>query len=205
MASGTRHSEKREKIVKAAARLFARKGFFNTSVAEIAAEAGVGKGTIYEYVSSKEDLFFAVFEWVSESSWTQARIGLSALSGPASEKIQAVGRSVIRQWEGMEEYYTLVMEFWCATTSSSLRDRFKGVFHQMYKDFRRLVSGLILEGIERGEFRDDIDPESVAAALVGTYDALVLQAWFDEAFDAPNTAEEFLGVVLEGMKTKRSP
>jgi AcrR family transcriptional regulator len=200
MSYRTARSEKHEKIIRAAARMFAQKGFFNTSIAEIAAEAGVGKGTIYEYVSSKDDLFFSVFEWISENSWAQARIGLSALSGTASEKIRTIGRSVIEQWNSMEEYYALMMEFWCATTSSQLRDRFKDVFDHMYKEFRALVSGLIIEGIERGEFRSDIDPEAMAAALVGTFDALVLQDWFNESFDAVNTAEQFLSVVIQGMK-----
>jgi len=59
---------------------------------------------------------------------------------------------------------------------------------------------LILEGIERGEFRSDINPESVAAALVGAWDALFLQAWFDPDFDPMMTSNDFLAVVLKGKQ-----
>ncbi|NIS68002.1 MAG: hypothetical protein GTO12_03340 [Proteobacteria bacterium] len=46
-----------------------------------------------------------------------------------------------------------------------------------------MVPALIRDGIERVEFRPEVDTESLAAAFVGTWDALLLQAWFDEAFD----------------------
>ena len=197
-------AHKRERIIEAAARVFARKGFFSASVAEIAAEAGVGKGTICGYVSSKDDLFFAVFEWIAETSWTQARIGVSALGASASDKLRALSRSLLDQWAGMNEFYGLVMEFWSASASSRHRDRFMAVFRQIYSNFRDIVSGLIREGMERGEYRNDVDPDAVAAALVGTWDALILQAWFDDTFDLEATTEQFLSVVLRGMATPDS-
>ncbi|MCF8062682.1 MAG: TetR/AcrR family transcriptional regulator [Deltaproteobacteria bacterium] len=205
MSSEGRKFQKRQRIIEAAARVFARKGFFNASVAEIAAEAGVGKGTLYEYVASKSDLFFAVFEWIAETSWTRARIGVDSLGAPASEKLRAMGRSLVEQWSGMDDYYGLVMEFWSASSSSELRDRFKGVFQEMYSSFRGIVSGLVREGMARGEFRGDADPEAVAAALVGTWDALILQAWFDETFDLETTTERFLSVVLQGLAARPDP
>jgi AcrR family transcriptional regulator len=200
-----RKPEKRQRIVKAAARVFARRGFSNASMAEIAAEAGVGKGTLYEYVSSKNDLFFAVFEWVAETSWTRARIGVDALGAPASERLRALGRSLVEQWSDMDEYFGLVMEFWSASSSSELRDRFTEMFREIYSGFRTIVTGLIREGMERGEFRSDADPEAVAAALVGTWDALILQAWFDDTFDLETTTERFLSVVLRGLAAHPEP
>ncbi|MGD8385943.1 MAG: TetR/AcrR family transcriptional regulator [Desulfobacteraceae bacterium] len=198
-------SQKRERIIAAAARVFARKGFFSASVAEIATEAGVGKGTIYGYVSSKDDLFFAVFEWIAETSWTRARIGVSALGATASEKLRALSRSLLDQWADMNEFYGLVMEFWSASASSQHRDRFMDVFRQIYSNFRGIVSGLILEGMDRGEFQNDVDPDAVAAALVGTWDALILQAWFDDTFDLETTTDRFLSVVLRGLAAPECP
>jgi len=58
---------------------------------------------------------------------------------------------------------------------------------------------LIRAGIQRGEFRPDVNPESIAAALVGTWDALFLQAWFEKNFDPFTTARNFLEVVLKGL------
>ena len=52
---------KKRQILEAAIAVFARKGVGNTRIAEIAAEAGTGKGTIYEYFRSKEQLFQEAF------------------------------------------------------------------------------------------------------------------------------------------------
>ena len=72
----------------------------------------------------------------------------------------------------------------------------------MYQEFRGIVKALIHEGMRRGEFQSDINPESVAAALVGAWDALFLQAWFDQDFDPLNTARDFLTVVIRGLSAK---
>jgi len=91
------------------------------------------------------------------------------------------------------------MEFWAASASSHMRVRFKAAFRQVYEEFRGIVTSLIREGIERGEFRPDVKPASIAAALVGTWDALFLQAWFEENFDPVNIARNFLEIVIKGL------
>lgn len=192
-------NDKKTLILKAAAKVFARKGFFGTVVADIALEAKIGKGTIYGYFKSKEDLFFAVFERLVDESGSKAKIGLSALSGPASERLRALGETLMKSWIDMLDLFSLMMEFWSASHSSQMRERFKGAFRNGYAEFRGLVSSLIREGIEQGEFRSDVNPESTAAALVGTWDALLLQAWFDERFDPLAASRDFVTVVLRGL------
>jgi AcrR family transcriptional regulator len=194
-----RKKEKRRQIIRAAAEVFARRGFAGTLIADIAVAAGVGKGTIYEYFQSKEDLFFEVFEWFVQQSGAEAKVSISALGGSASERLKALSESLIRSWVEMGELFTLVMEFWSASASSQMRIRFKQAFKEAYRDFRRLVSGLIVDGIQRGEFHSDVEAESVAAALVGAWDALLLQAWFDEGFDPSATAKGFMNVLVKGL------
>jgi len=80
-----------------------------------------------------------------------------------------------------------------------MRKRFKAAFRHGYEDFRNIVSSLIQNGVELGEFRSDIDSDATAAALVGTWDALLLQAWFDDNFDPVTTAENFMTVVINGL------
>ena len=99
----------------------------------------------------------------------------------------------------MEDIYDLVVEFWSASAASKIRSRFKTAFRDSYREFRQLVAALLQEGIDRGEFRQDIDSEAIAAALVGTWDALFLQAWFDPRFDPLATSRHFLQVILAGL------
>ena len=103
------------------------------------------------------------------------------------------------QWDEIKDAFTLTMEFWAASASSQMRDRFKAAFRDLYQEFRQLIIALIQEGIDHGEFRADIRPEFVAKALVGTWDALFLQAWFEENFDPVTVAREFSGVIIKGL------
>ena len=191
--------DKKDRMVKAAAMLFAQNGYAGTSVADIAIKAVIGKGTVYEYFDSKEDLFFAVFEWYTMSTGRKASVSVFALGGSAAERLFALSDSIMGMWDEIKDVFALTMEFWAASASSHMRDRFKAAFRQVYEEFRGIVSSLIREGIERGEFRPDIKPASIAAALVGTWDALFLQAWFEENFDPVNIARNFLEIVIKGL------
>jgi AcrR family transcriptional regulator len=190
---------KKELIVEAAARVFALNGYSNAAVADIARQANIGKGTVYEYFQSKEDLFFAVFEWFQKKTEKAAVVGISDLGGGAADRLSALNDSLMKLWDEIKDVFALVMEFWAASSSIQMRQRLKGAFKQMYGDYRRIVSALIQDGIKSGEFRPDVKPEPVAAALVGTWDALFLQAWFDESFDPAVTAKDFMDTVLHGL------
>jgi len=202
MEPKARKQNKRSLIIEAAARVFANRGYNGTIIANIAREAGIGKGTIYEYFLSKEDLFFAVFQWFVQMTETEAKVSISALGGSASERLMALNDALLRSWLDLLDMYSLVMEFWSASASSKMRQRFKQAFREGYRDFRQIVSALIRDGIEKAEFRPEVDAESVAAALVGTWDALLLQAWFDEGFDPLTTSRRFMAVLISGLASK---
>ena len=202
MDQKARKQNKRSLIIEAAARVFANRGYNGTIIADIATEAGIGKGTIYEYFLSKEDLFFAVFQWFVQMTEAEAKVSISALGGSASERLMALNDALLRSWLDMLDMYSLVMEFWSASASSKMRQRFKQAFREGYRDFRQIVSSLIRDGIEKAEFQPEVDAESVAAALVGTWDALLLQAWFDEGFDPLTTSRRFMAVLISGLASK---
>jgi AcrR family transcriptional regulator len=191
--------DKKKRIIEAAARVFAQKGYAGTAVADIAVQAEIGKGTIYAYFDSKEDLFFAVFEWYMMQTGAAAKVSISHLGGSATQRLEALSDSIMGMWDDIKDVFTLTIEFWAASSSSQMQERFKASFRRMYQEFRGIVVSLIHEGIEHGEFRPDINPESVAAALVGTWDALFLQAWFDQDFDPLTTTRDFLAVVIQGL------
>ncbi len=202
------HSQQGEarkaQIIAAAARVFAQKGFSGAVIAEIAAEAGIGKGTVYEYFNSKEDLFFAVFQWLSRKIASAATVKISALGGSASQRLMALNESVVNSILNMMDMFSLVLEFWAASSSAIMRQRFKAAFKQTYRDFRSIVSSVIRDGMESGEFSSNVNPESLAAALVGAWDALFLQAWFDEAFDPLITAQDFMALVIQGLMSDKT-
>jgi AcrR family transcriptional regulator len=195
-------ADKNKRIIDAAVIVFAQKGYASATIADIAASAEIGKGTIYEYFNSKEDLFFAVFEWFKIKTRDAAKVNIAVLGGSASKRLEALSDSFMGMWHEIKDVFTLTMEFWAASSSPQMQDRFKANFRNTYQEFRDVVKSLIQEGIERGEFRSDINPDSVAAAVVGAWDALFLQAWFEDDFDPVTIAREFLTIIIRGLSRR---
>jgi AcrR family transcriptional regulator len=194
---------KKNLIIQAAADLFAQRGFSGTSIADIAANAGIGKGTVYEYFDSKEDLFFAVFQWYVTKTSTDLTVSISALGGSATQRLEALNYAVVNLWDEIQEIFALTVEFWAASSTSIMRQRFKDAFKNLYREFRTIVSALIQDGINRGEFNENLDTKAIASALVGAWDMLFLQAWFDPDFDPLDTAQKFFKVIVRGLAAQR--
>jgi AcrR family transcriptional regulator len=168
-------------------------------MADISAEAGIGKGTLYEYFRSKDDLFFAVFEQFMEKSGQTALESSRSSENSAAERLKALSDAVTGSWPELKEIYSLTMEFWAAAASSRHRERFKAAFKKGYRQYRTLVAEVLEQGVAAGEFRPDTSVDSVSAVLVGAWDALLLQAWFDDSFDPDASGRAFLDTLLKGL------
>jgi len=194
-----RKRQKRLHIIEASSAVFAAKGFTGTVMADIALAACVGKGTIYEYFASKDDLFFAVFEWFIERTANAVRLRMERKDRSAAEKLLMIVDTIVSFGVEVDDYFTLSMEFWAASAASPQRTRFADVFHETYREFRGLVGGVMQEGVVRGEFSRDVDCKALAAGLVGSLDGIFLQAWFDPSFDPKRTAEKVTQCLIRGM------
>ncbi len=107
---------------------------------------------------------------------------------------------LISAWLEKLDLYSLVMEFWSAATVSTSRERFKTTFQDGYRAFRQTIAALISEGVAKGEFSPACRPVEVASGLIGMWDALLLQAWVDDTFDALGTSRTCLDVMLKGLR-----
>ena len=194
---------RKKMIIAAAGQVFAQKGYAATKIIEVAQAASVGKGTIYEYFRSKEELFFAVFEDTMYGAGEAIAAMADRLEGPFADRMQMLSDTMIRSWLTQLDMYALVMEFWSATASSPSRKRFRAASQEGYQQLRTVVGGLIKEAQRSGEVAAERDADKVASALIGTWDALLLQAWLDPAFDALATSRAFMDVVLSGLSAHR--
>jgi len=196
----TADPNRKQTILKAAGRVFAQKGYAAARMIEVAEAAAVGKGTIYEYFRSKEELFFAVFEELMHEAGSSISRMARDLDGPFGLRMKTLSDSIIQSWLGQLDTYALVMEFWSATASSPSRNRFKAVFQNGYRHLRTVVGDLIRAAQADGEVSAASDAHGVASGLIGTWDALLLQAWIDPSFDALAASRSFMDVVLHGMR-----
>src|SRR5262244_2454005 len=88
-APATRNADKREAILRAAIKVFAHKGFFNSKVADIAAEAGIADGTVYLYFKSKDEILHSIFDRAMDVFIAEGRKELAELDG-SEEKLRRI-------------------------------------------------------------------------------------------------------------------
>lgn len=197
-------AERRAAILAAAAEVFAESGYRRARVADVAARAGIGKGTIYEYFRSKQELFLAVFDW-----WVEGIMaGALATVDPAGDPVVALRsfiETTLAELEEMLPVYPLTLEFWAAAAGSEFGERLQQELRDMYRRFGGVVTGIVQLGMDSGAFGPWVRPEAVARTLVGAIDGLFLQAWLDPDFDARAAGGSFLDALLRGLTAEAGP
>jgi len=191
-------SSKRQRLVESAAEVFAAHGFTSTRVADIAQRAGVAKGTVYEYFSSKEELFFAVFEWINEQIRRRVNRVLEDHGDPRFQLITLLRDSAEIVAEH-RELFSMNLDFWAASRGSAFEDRFTTACRSLYQEYRRLATDVIRRGQREGTFRPEVDADRVATLVVSALDGLGVQCWFDASIDAIPAVDAFADVLCLGL------
>jgi TetR/AcrR family fatty acid metabolism transcriptional regulator len=193
-----RAPDKRERILKAAIKVFAKNGFYATRVSEIANEAGVADGTIYLYFKNKDDVLITIFE-------------------DGIERLVAILREVAESDEPFERRITRIVELQLGLLeeqrdlaevitvnlrqSSRLLKQYAAPLFMQYID---VIAGVVREGQEEGAFRQDLNPRVVARCLFGALDAILL-TWALGEGDAQalrKAATHCASLFLEGLRER---
>lgn len=161
----TKTPEKMEAILRAASAVFARKPFHEVRTDEIAAEAGVGKGTLYRYFPTKEDLFYATLV-AGFDEMDLVLEDLRARDEEPSGALVACARETIRI-------------FWSRPSFAMVLHRDERRFRSREREMRRrrealvrFVRETIARGAGRGEFRP-VDPRVAAELFLGMIRAAI--------------------------------
>jgi len=210
-SAADRGGDKRERILQAAERVFAKRGFFAARVSEIAKDAGVADGTIYLYFKNKDDLLISLFEARMHQVNDELRAQVAKERTPLAQL-----RAFIRR------YLQLVADEPAAAEVLTIELRQSSKFMKEYEnpqfaDFLRLLGGIIAAGQERGEL-DAAVPSHVAARMIfGMLDELSL-AWVlarqpplsgpapgtrPKKFDIVRAADWAVAVVTSGLVAKK--
>jgi TetR/AcrR family fatty acid metabolism transcriptional regulator len=162
--------DKRERILSAAERIFARHGFFAAKVSDVAKEAGVADGTIYLYFKSKDDLLISLFERRMAQVNATLREAIGSLSSPVDQL-----RAFILA------YLQLVHDEPDAAEVLTIELRQSSKFMKEYEnpefaDFLRVLGGILSAAQEQGQLASDIPSHVAARMIFGVLDELAL-AW----------------------------
>jgi len=137
---------KKQAILEAAGRVFAAKEFHHVLIDDVAAEAGVGKGTIYRYFETKEDLYF---DTILEVLDQLEQVLVSTLPGETSptRRLERIAREILQLSWQRRHLFTLLQ----ADERRFLHR--EDEIGRRREAIQRVVQQAILDGIERGEFR----------------------------------------------------
>jgi TetR/AcrR family fatty acid metabolism transcriptional regulator len=160
--------DKRQLILDAAVRVFARKGYHTSRVGDIAEEAGVAHGLLYHYFKSKDELLETIFS----NTWTlmlEAISGVESLDEPARETLRKVSAIVLRAWRDTPDIVRVLVRE--VTRSPHLQQEI-GETEQAFAALERVIR----KGQEAGEFRADVEPRFASFIFYGALEE-ILTGW----------------------------
>ncbi|CAG7653841.1 HTH-type transcriptional regulator BetI [Paenibacillus allorhizosphaerae] len=163
--------ERREQIMGAALKVFARRGIVGTKMSMIAAEAGISHGLLYHYFKSKEELFTTLVRGAMIASQEGMRTVLD-LPGSPMDKIRALTHEILD--ESGAPYFLLIHQ---ARTSDGVPDEVKQLMKQYSMAlFVSLLRPLFVEGQQAGEIAEGSPDELISSYLSVLSGLMVLNA-----------------------------
>ncbi|HWE23349.1 MAG TPA: TetR/AcrR family transcriptional regulator [Myxococcales bacterium] len=162
-------NDKRERILDAAVKVFAERGYFSSTVAEIARAAGVADGTIYLYFKSKDDLLFELFDEKMTQLIAQATAALAQEPDAPSRLKRFIKLHFSVVEKNPELASVLVVELRQSAQLLKAADRQK-----LGAAYLELIGQVVREGQERGELDPSVSAGTAKRAIFGALDELAL-------------------------------
>jgi len=186
---------KRERILKAAIKVFARNGFFHAKVEEIAKEAGVATGTTYLYFENKDDILISIFEEEMQPIIEAMKVELNS-KATAREKILCFVNlhfDMIQNKPDMAQLLEVELR-----QSSKFIHGYEGT---KFKEYLNVVSAALEEGQAKGEFRKDIHPSIFKQILFGAVDQIATNWTLSKSkkYSLKQSAEQVAAIILDGI------
>jgi len=158
--------EKYRNIQEAAVRVFARKGFYQARVSEIAREAGVADGTIYLYFQNKDDILISLFEDGMKKVIDNVRAEIDKETDPL-KKIQRFARAHLALVENNKDMAEIIQVE--LRQSSKFMKEYR---NEKFLEYLDIIAGIVREGQGLGVIREDVEPGIVKRAFFGALDEM---------------------------------
>ncbi|MBN2600706.1 MAG: TetR/AcrR family transcriptional regulator [Candidatus Marinimicrobia bacterium] len=197
---------KRQRIINAAIKIFAEDGVSNGKIAKIAEKAGIGKGTIYEYFSSKEEIFAAVFE----DFFSQMMNGYDRLGSTAIDPKTKIEMMFDYTYDSLDEHlasehaaeWLIFLEIFVQGFRDQLLGHGKLSFSNVLKNMYDLIKPLINEGIKAEIFRTN-DADHMTFILFAALDGIGLHYFINrDYYDKEQLKKITKEIFLNGLLTE---
>jgi AcrR family transcriptional regulator len=168
LTDGSVTADKRRVLLDAAVRVFARKGYHEARVGDIAEEAGVAHGLLYHYFASKEE----VLETIFRDTWSELLAAVREVEesgAPAREQLRQVAAILLRAWRRDPDLVRVLVRE--VTRSAEVGKRVAEI-----GDAFAAIERIVRRGQADGEFREELDPRLASVIFYGAIEE-VLTGW----------------------------
>lgn len=191
--SGKKPVDKRVVILDAALKTFVKRGYPETKVAEIASEAGVAEGTLYNYFQSKEDLLLALFDEKWSMIISEIKKKIQRLDDP-NRKLKAIFSTVVMMFKKNRQLAELFM----------VDIKQSSIFLNNYTinrivEFLALIEDILEEGKRKGIYRKDLNTRVAKMIIFGAAQGILLSWVLGESTAEKNKTFKFS--LLQAAKT----
>lgn len=189
-------SDKYQKIIDAAIKVFAKKGFYNSKVADVAKQAEVADGTIYLYFKNKDDLLISIFEHSMTYFFAEVKRDLEALTCPDAKlkRFIALHLNLVEE----NQHLATVLQLELRSSNKFMKEHKVDTFFT----YLQLIEGILVEGKEKNIFRSDFDVQIIKRAIFGMIDEIALE-WMlmkTKRYSLEFAADEIYRLVVGGLK-----
>ncbi|WP_067544908.1 TetR/AcrR family transcriptional regulator [Nocardia crassostreae] len=174
---------RRQEILAAAVRVFARKGFAASRIDDVAAEAGIAKGSVYLYFDSRDALLDAAFDQYSGDSREMVRRILEG-DAPPLERFAELVRGILELISSQPDHARILLDLWAT-------DYMKAV----YREHRQAIALLLKE------IRPELG-EAHATVIVGVIEGVLLQWLVDPEVPIGQLAQPILDICIDGLRER---
>jgi len=189
--------DKREAILRAAIKVFARKGYFNSKVADIAGQAGIADGTLYLYFKSKDEILHSIFDRAMAEFIAEGRREIEAIPDPVG-RLRRIAELHLERL-GADRDLAIVFQVELRGSTKHMQE-FSAAGFGEYLD---IIRKTIHDGQRAGVLRAEVKPIVAAKILYGALDEMVTN-WVlsKKAYPLAPIAGEVLDIFLGGLGTK---
>ncbi|HEU0025690.1 MAG TPA: TetR/AcrR family transcriptional regulator [Ktedonobacterales bacterium] len=190
--------DRERQIIEAAMAVFAREGFHEARMEDIAKESQLGKGTLYLYFKSKDAIIAALLRYFFNVQLKRLR-AIEGGEGSVSDLLMAYTRELVSEAERLVVFSSITFEFYAIAMRDKEVRRFFGEF---FSGYRAALIRVIQRGIASGEFRA-VDPDEIAVTIIALLEGLNLLNTVDRsALRIRETAESGMRLLLDAIKAR---
>jgi TetR/AcrR family transcriptional regulator, fatty acid metabolism regulator protein len=188
-------TDKRASILRAATRVFARNGYFNSKVADIARAADVADGTVYLYFKSKEEILHSIFDQNMAEAITAGQKLIDQVNDPR-EKLRLIA-SLHLERLGADRDLAVVFQVELRGSTKFMEEFSAAGFAEYLGILRRIFE----EGQRKGVFRKELNAKVAAKMLFGALDEMATN-WIisKRSYKLAPMADSVMDVFLNGVK-----